>query len=332
MNPTPPRPWPPGAATGLGSLPGTDPAEAVQLVLGEVADLPYLPELPARGLGADMVGRTASLLVDLATEWQPHGWTVASRAGRDLRQARDFLTRDLDAITEQGQGIEVFKVQICGPLTLGASIELPNLHKVLTDHGAFADLAASLAEGARLHVDELRRRLPGTRIVLQVDEPSMPAVLTGRVPTPSGYGTVRSLDRTVAVATLESVLAAADDGYRVVHCCAPEVDLTVLGDAGANAVAIDAALVTSAELDSIGELIESGTSIWLGVAPATDTAISLDSLRGQLDRFWQHLGFNRDSLALTVVPTPACGMAGASPDYARRVMSLLRDVGQSLQS
>ena len=57
-------PWAPGSATGIGSLPGIDIAEAVKTVFGELP-LPYLPELPARGPGADMIGRSAGLLVDL---------------------------------------------------------------------------------------------------------------------------------------------------------------------------------------------------------------------------------------------------------------------------
>lgn len=44
-------PWPPASATGVGSLPGTDPAEALRLVFGELPDLPHLTELPARGPG-----------------------------------------------------------------------------------------------------------------------------------------------------------------------------------------------------------------------------------------------------------------------------------------
>ena len=36
--------WPSGAATGVGSLPGTDPAEAVAVAFGEEPDLPFLPE------------------------------------------------------------------------------------------------------------------------------------------------------------------------------------------------------------------------------------------------------------------------------------------------
>src|SRR5689334_9634345 len=58
-------PWPPGATTGIGSMPGVDPAETAGIVVGELPDLPHLPELPNRGLGADLLGRSAALLVDL---------------------------------------------------------------------------------------------------------------------------------------------------------------------------------------------------------------------------------------------------------------------------
>jgi len=68
--------WAPGAATGVGSLPGTDPVEAAAAVVGELPLLPHLPELPARGVGADMIGRTVGLLVDLAAEVVPTGWRV----------------------------------------------------------------------------------------------------------------------------------------------------------------------------------------------------------------------------------------------------------------
>ncbi|MGZ6772647.1 MAG: hypothetical protein ACXVGA_08965, partial [Mycobacteriaceae bacterium] len=67
---------PPGTATGIGSWPGTDPVEAARVVLGELGVLPHLVELPARGVGADMIGRTAALLVDIAVEVSPSGYRV----------------------------------------------------------------------------------------------------------------------------------------------------------------------------------------------------------------------------------------------------------------
>jgi hypothetical protein len=324
------RAWPPGTATGIGSLPGADPVEAVRLVLGEVGDLPYLPELPGRGLGADLVGRTGALLVDFPLEWQPHGWTVAARSGRDARLARDLLARDLDALTEYGQGRDVVKVQVCGPMTLGAVIERANLHKVLTDHGAFRDLAGSLAAGTAAHLADLRRRLPGTRVVLQVDEPSLPAVLAGQVPTPSGYGTVRSLERAIAEPLLQAVLDTAEPGHRVVHCCAQDVPFALITAAGASAVSVDLTVLGRPHLDALGELFDAGTSLWAGVAAASDMQSSVAQLRAPISAMWQRLGFAPELLARSVVPTPTCGLAGASPDQARRVMSLLREVGHSL--
>ena len=64
------------------------------MVFGELPSLPYLPELPARGVGADLVGRTAALLVDLPVEVQPSGWRLSDRPGRDHHRAVDHLRRD----------------------------------------------------------------------------------------------------------------------------------------------------------------------------------------------------------------------------------------------
>src|SRR4051794_26613115 len=95
--PAPPARWPDGAATGVGSMPGTDPREAAAVVTGELPVLTALPELPARGVGADMIGRTAGLLVDIAVEVRPSGYRVTAKPGRDQRRAVDLLRTDLDA-------------------------------------------------------------------------------------------------------------------------------------------------------------------------------------------------------------------------------------------
>ena len=78
-----------------------------------------------------------------------------------------------------------------GPWTLAATLEKTRGDKVLSDHGARRDLTDSLAEGVRLHVAEVSRRIPGAQFVLQLDEPGLPAVLAGDVPTVSGFGRLR---------------------------------------------------------------------------------------------------------------------------------------------
>src|SRR5206468_11351663 len=44
------------------------------------------------------------------------------------------------------------------------------------------------------HVAEVSRRVPGARVIVQLDEPSLLAVLAGRIPTPSGFGTVPAVE------------------------------------------------------------------------------------------------------------------------------------------
>jgi hypothetical protein len=324
--------WPAGAATGIGSLPGGDPVEAARLVFGELPELPHLAELPGRGAGADLVGRGGALLVDLPVEIVPSGWRLAAHGGRDLQLARDFLAWDLDALEAAGDGYAgALKVQGVGPWTLAANLELPTGHKVVSDHGATRDLAESLAEGLRNHLADVQRRVPAAELVLQLDEPSLPAVLAGAVSTPSGYGTVRSVEEPVVEQTLRDVLGVAGEGGRVVHCCAREVPLRLIRDAGADAVSVDAAQLRTSAYDELGEAVDAGMSLWLGVLPATDAAVSLDDARDAVQRLWSALGFAATDAAATVVPTPACGLAGATPRYVRRVLSLLRDVGNALR-
>jgi hypothetical protein len=112
--------------------------------------VPYLPELPARGPGADLIGRAAGLLVDLPVDLQPSGWRLVDRPGVDLRRARDLLARDLDALEEVAEGYAgPLKVQVAGPWTLAATVERPRGDRVLADHGARRELAQALAEGGK---------------------------------------------------------------------------------------------------------------------------------------------------------------------------------------
>ncbi|MEP6665027.1 MAG: methionine synthase, partial [Nocardioidaceae bacterium] len=91
-------------ATGVGSMPGEDFAESLQIVLGEVGDLPYLPELPARGVTAAMTGRTLAMISDLGADLQPAGWRLTDAPGIDHRRATSLLAQDLDALEEVAQG------------------------------------------------------------------------------------------------------------------------------------------------------------------------------------------------------------------------------------
>jgi methionine synthase II (cobalamin-independent) len=325
---------PEGAATGVGSMPGGDAREAAKIAVEAVDRLPFLPELPARGPGADMIGRTLGLLVDLYARVEPSGWRFGDRPGRDTRRARSWLGEDLDALEEFTQGYQgPLKLQAVGPWTLAAGVELRGGEAALADPGACRDLAASLAEGLTAHLAEVRKRVPGARPLLQLDEPSLPAVLAGRVRSASGYRTHPAVDRAAAESALRDLIAAAGAaGVPVtVHSCAPDVPFALLRSAGAAGISFDFQLLTERDWDAVGEAVEAGTALFAGVVPGNDAPLSdpAGSVSG-VRALWRRLGLAPETVGSSVAVTPACGLAGASPAYARAALVHCAKAARSL--
>lgn len=325
------------AASGIGSLPGGDLAAALRLVfdgLGGAPGVPYLPELPARGVGADLAGRAIALLVDLAAEVAPSGWRVADRPGRDQSRALGHLRRDLDLLEEHTQDYTgPLKVQVAGPWTLAATLELRHGDKFLADAGACRDLAESLAEGVTRHLDELARRVPGAALVLQLDEPALPGVLRGSVPTASGFGKLRAVEEPVARQTLRQFVDAVGPIPVVVHCCAPDVPLATLRGAGAAAIALDWSLLGTRHDEGLAELVEAGVGLYAGAVPALEpSGGAVPTYRDVAERILalRRIGLSAGQLADAVTVTPTCGLAGASPRWASRAQRLCLDAAQAL--
>src|SRR4051794_20568009 len=235
----------------------------MRLVFGELPDFAHLAELPGRGAGADLIGRSAALLVDLAVDLTPAGWRLVPRAGIDQRRAREFLERDLDALYEVAEGYTgPLKVQAAGPWTLAAGLERTRGDRAVVDRGARRDLAQSLAEGLSAHAAEVAARVPGAQVVVQLDEPSVPAVLQGGLPTISGFGKLPAVEASVVEQELAATVAALP-GSVVVHCCAPRMPLDLFRAAGADAVSFDLGLVQ--DLDAVGTAVEAGAHLFVGV-------------------------------------------------------------------
>ncbi|KDN82998.1 hypothetical protein KCH_51440 [Kitasatospora cheerisanensis KCTC 2395] len=283
----------------------------------ELEQLPHLPELPGRGPGADMIGRGAGLLTELFVQTEPSGWRFTDHPGRDTKRARSWLGEDLDALEEYTQGHDgLLKVQAVGPWTLAGSIELRHGEKALSDPGACRDIAESLTEGLRRHLEDVRRRVPGATPVLQLDEPLLPAVLAGSVKTASGFQRLRAVDRQRAEQTLREVIRGVDAPV-LVHSCAPGVPIPLLRRAGAAGISLDFGLLTERHDDDLGEAVEGGTLILAGVVPSTDTAAvqskavsdPAGSVQG-VRTLWRRLGLAPELLGRRVVVTPTCGLAG----------------------
>lgn len=328
------------AATGIGSWPGTSARQAAEIVVGELHSLTHLVELPARGVGADLIGRAGALLVDIPIDTVTRGYRIAARPGAVTRRAISLLGEDIDALEEawenaglRGSGRAV-KVQAPGPITLAAQLELPNGHRAITDAGALRDLTASLAEGVAAHRAMVSRRLDAD-VVVQFDEPSLPAALAGRLSGVTALSPVHPVDDGVAVELLD-ICAATVGAPVAVHSCAPNIPWNLLGRTAIEAVAVDTDTLSPGDLDGLGEFLESGRVVLLGVVPATRAdpdapRPAAEQVAKKAAGFTDRLGFGRAVLAERIGITPACGLAGATVAWARTAVELCQRAADGIE-
>jgi hypothetical protein len=76
--------------------------------------------------------------------------------------------------------------------------------------------------------------------------------------------------------------------------------------------------------------VEAGVSLWAGVVPSSDAEISVRQARKPLAELANHLGIGAESMGTAIVATPVCGLAVATPAYARRALAVLAELGRML--
>ena len=254
-----------------------------------------------------------------------------------MRRAVSLLDEDIDALEEAWEKAggavsgRAVKVQAPGPITLAAGLELPNGHRAIADAGAVRDLTASLAEGVERHRAEVARRL-ATTVVVQYDEPVLPAALAGRLTGVTALNPVHPVDEVAAITLIDTCVAAA--GAEVlVHCCAAEIPWNVLQRSGISAVSVDASMLGDADLDGLGEFLDSGRVMVLGLlaTSAPQRWPSADEVAAAAVAITDRIGFSCVVVGRRVGISPACGLAGASVEWARAAIGLAQRTAEGLK-
>lgn len=325
-------------ATGVGSLPGTDPQEAAAVVAGELADWPHLAELPGRGPAAQMIGRAmgqvCSVSSEFAVETAAGGWRRTRAPGRDMRRAEAFLRADFDAAEGSLLGHSgLFAVPIAGPWTLAASVSDEWGERALRDAGYVAELCRAHAEAAAELVARARRMLPGASVVLSVDEPMLAAVHQGRIPFTSGYRRHRAVGVDELVAGLRwsaDSVRAAGGTYRLHMCAAPV--WPVLQALRPDWLSLDVRLLGEADTEPFGTWLESGAgSVW-GVWPTAGPAARDEAAasRTLIEDWLRRLGLSPSTLRGPAAVSPRCGLGGLTPPQAMSALRGVRQVARQL--
>lgn len=323
------------SATGIGSMPGVHVRESVKIITGELPEFIHVPELPARGPGADLIGRTAALLAqvapDLAVDTVPTGWRVIDAPGATMRRALSWLHEDLECLEEEAAGYAgIVKAQLAGPWTLAAMIEGRNGERLIADSGATRDIAQALAVAAVDHTSDLRRRFPqSTKLVLQFDEPMLGQVLDGTIASASGLSRYRAIDEPVVVSGLSTVMAA-QSAFVGVHTCESRPRVGVLRKSGAQFLSIDLTVVGDACDEELGVALEDGCQLFAGVVPVTADRMGVAQVARPIVALGERLGLS-ELIAMHTVVTPQCGLAGADPTWAVSAYRVCQQVARGLR-
>jgi hypothetical protein len=315
-----------GAATGIGSLPHTDPHAAAEFVLERLPDLPAIPSLPRRSPAESMLGQVAAGVPGVAVTFD--GRLVVDRPRLDP-EAEIVTDLDHDAfggfraflsVAAAAGWRQPVKWQFTGPVTLGVA---------LVHAGAPAPLAFILARRAvQTHLRALNHAvasaLPDCPQVVVIDEPAMSALMQPGFP----------IDPDGAIDLVSGALAAIDtdaDALGGVHCCG-QSDWPAILATGPQILS----LPVRAELASVGgylaEFLDGGGWIAWGVVP-TDGPVA-----PTVDRYWRDLaemwcslvqaGCDPGRLRRQAVVTPACGLGLHDEAAAAHVFELVDGVAE----
>ena len=267
-----------------------------------------------------------------AVDLTPAGWRLVAAAGhRPAPGPRVPRPRPRRAATEPRRATTgPLKVQVAGPWTLAAGARAHRGDRAVVDPGARRDLAQSLAEGVAAHVADVAARLPGAqRRRRSWTSRRCPPSCRADCPRSAASARCAAVEAQVVEQELADLVARGRPGPVVVHCCAPRVPLDLFRAAGARALSFDLALVQ--DLDAVGTAVEAG------VAPVARASSRHrrrpPRVRGRRPSRVQALVAPSSASRPTTLPaavtlTPACGLAGATPAYARAAMAHVREAGE----
>ncbi len=337
-------------ATGIGSMPTTDPDRAVQLSLQYLPEAPIWPQLPQRDFREHMDVQYSESLPGLEVDAARK--KVSFNTTGDLTPAFEkfferYLAKDYDffRITETyAPGFhallralkkeppaqaQYLKGHITGPLTLGTSFKDETGKDIIHNEMFFDALVKGLAMKASWQIRELSQF--GKPIIIFIDEPAMESLGSAFCAVPPE----------VVAEKLDELSDAIHElgGLSGIHCCG-NTDWSMIFNTKVDIVNFDACGYMEKVLlypRDIKKFLGRGGALAWGIVPtvAFTGRETPELLVAKLETGFQRLeqeGIDKQTLRRQSLLTPSCGMGSLTPDKAEAILKLLQDVSARMQN
>jgi methionine synthase II (cobalamin-independent) len=337
-------------ATGIGSLPLTDPDAAVALALRYLPEAPLWPQLPRRGFREQMAGQYSEALPGIVTD-EP-GERFWFDAARDLapeleRFYERYLARDYEyfGISEaHAAGLAALlrtlgeapperarflKGHVTGPLTAGISYKDGQGRDIIHNETLYDAVVKNLAMKAAWQIERLGRF--GKPVIIFIDEPAMETL-----------GSAFSSAAPELVAEkLDEIIGAIHErgGIAGIHCCG-NADWPLIFNTGVDIVNFDAFGYLERVLlypEEIRAFLGRGGALAWGIVPTgaftgAETADGLiERLEGGIRRL-EAAGLSRAAILRRSIITPSCGLGSLDPERAEAILKLTLEISERLRS
>ncbi len=346
--------FPPVLVTGVGSLPHTQPQEAVDLIMSSLATAPHLPQLPRSDPREQMWIQFTEHLPRFHVDLE-HLTYYFDTSGDPVSAIEEFYSRYLGVAAggpvdcfevgpDYGKGIDAFreklsqgrtklpflKLQVTGPLSFALGVT-DETRKPIFYHPLFRDVAVKGMGLKAVWVMEQFRPFAEHMIVF-FDEPSLSAY---------GSSAMVGVSRNDVVESLDDVMTMVLErgGIPGIHCCG-NTDWGLLMETAARIINFDAVDYTETMTIYARELSQfldrGGVLAWGAVRNTEEVRAETadDVLRRIREGFSaiEKCGVDRASLAERIMITPACGCAGLAVEDAGNVYRILAQLESKTNS
>jgi len=339
---------PPMAATGIGSVPFTEPGETVALIVETLPLVPYWPQMVRLGFREEMTAQSARGLAALKCDELRRSVEVDAERPRDQALAdfyEDALSGDLTPfameekeaqgfyalLKEVGRGqlpCQALKGQLAGPVTFAGMVKDQEGKAMLFDRELTQAACLGLARKAAWQAQKFREL--GKAPVIFLDEPFLTGFGSAYLPI-SKEEVLEILSQTIG----ELRQAAGGQVAVGLHCCG-NTDWGLLLGAPIDILSFDSyGYFESLRLyeEAVAKFFLRGGWLAWGLVPTgaeelrQETADSLwERFALQVAQLAQDQQASLKEILSRALLTPACGMGYLSPEEARRGFQLLAEL------